>query len=214
MEASDYVRAGNWRTWGPTLLLGRDIHHATLGIIGLGRIGKEVAKRARGFDMEILAYDEYQDEAFAAEMGVTYVSLDELLARSDFVTLHCALTPETHQLIGREELAKMKPTAVLINAARGPVVDTDALTDALAGRDDLGGRPGRDRPGADPAGSSAGVHAECGDCATYRVGVGRYAGQDGSNGSHEPATGHSRRAPGASGESGGARVAQLPVSPG
>ncbi|MEZ4532277.1 MAG: D-glycerate dehydrogenase [Thermomicrobiales bacterium] len=131
VEASDYVRAGNWKTWGPTLLLGRDIHHATLGIIGLGRIGKEVAKRARGFDMEILAYDEYQDEAFAAEMGVTYTSLDELLQRSDFVTLHCALTPETYQLIGRDELAKMKPTAVLVNAARGPVVDTDALTDAL-----------------------------------------------------------------------------------
>lgn len=131
-EGSDYVRAGKWQTWGPTLLLGRDIHHATLGIIGLGRIGKEVAKRARGFDMEILAYDEYQDEAFAAEIGVTYVSLDELLSRSDFVTLHCALTPDTHQLIGRDELAKMKPTAVLINAARGPVVDTDALTDALS----------------------------------------------------------------------------------
>lgn len=131
VEASDYVRAGNWKTWGPTLLLGRDIHHATLGIIGLGRIGKEVAKRARGFDMEILAYDEYQDDAFAAELGVDFVALDELLARSDFVTLHCALTPETHQLIGREQLARMKPTAVLINAARGPVVDTEALTDAL-----------------------------------------------------------------------------------
>ncbi len=131
VESSDYVRAGKWKTWGPTLLLGRDIHHATLGIIGLGRIGKEVAKRARGFDMEILAFDEYQDEAFAAEMGVTFVSLDDLLARSDFVTLHCALTPDTHQMIGRDEFAKMKPTAVLINAARGPVVDTDALTDAL-----------------------------------------------------------------------------------
>jgi glyoxylate reductase len=131
VEASDYVRAGNWKTWGPTLLLGRDIHHATLGIIGLGRIGKEVAKRARGFDMEILAYDEYQDDAFAAEMGVTYVSLDELLKRSDFVTLHCALTPETYQLIGADELKKMNSTAVLINAARGPVVDTEALTDAL-----------------------------------------------------------------------------------
>jgi glyoxylate reductase len=131
VEASDYVRAGNWKTWGPTLLLGQDIHHATLGIIGLGRIGKEVAKRARGFDMEILAYDEYQDDAFAAEMGVTYVSLGELLQRSDFVTLHCALTPETYQLIGAEELATMKPSAVLINAARGPVVDTEALTNAL-----------------------------------------------------------------------------------
>lgn len=131
VEASDYVRAGNWKTWGPTLLLGRDIHHATLGIIGLGRIGKEMAKRGRGFDMEILAYDAYQDEQFAKEHGVAYVALDELLTRSDFVTLHCALTPETYQLIGRDELAKMKSTAVVINAARGPVVDTDALTDAL-----------------------------------------------------------------------------------
>lgn len=131
VEASDYVRAGNWKTWGPTLLLGRDIHHATLGIVGLGRIGKEVAKRGRGFDMEILAYDEYQDDTFAAEMGVTYVPLEELLARSDFVTLHCALTPDTHQLIGAAELARMKSTAVLINAARGPVVDTAALTEAL-----------------------------------------------------------------------------------
>jgi len=131
VEGSDYVRAGNWKTWGPTLLLGRDIHHATLGIIGLGRIGKEVARRARGFDMTILAYDEYHDDAFAAEHGVTYVSLDELLARSDFVTLHCALTPETYQLIGRDELAKMKQSAVLVNAARGPVVDTEALTEAL-----------------------------------------------------------------------------------
>lgn len=131
VEASDYVRAGNWKTWGPTLLLGRDIHHATLGIIGLGRIGKEVAKRARGFDMEILAYDEYEDTAFAKETGVTNVSLDELLTRSDFVSLHCALTPETHQLISYAELAKMKSSAVLINAARGPVVDTEALTAAL-----------------------------------------------------------------------------------
>lgn len=131
VEGADYVRAGHWKTWGPTLLLGQDIHHATIGIVGLGRIGKEVAKRARGFDMEILAFDEYQDEAFAAEMGVTFVSLEELLTRSDFVTLHCSLTPDTYQLIGRDELAKMKPAAILINAARGPVVDTDALTEAL-----------------------------------------------------------------------------------
>lgn len=131
VEAADYVRAGRWKTWGPTLLLGRDVHHATLGIIGLGRIGKEVAKRARGFDMEILAYDEYHDDAFATAMGVRYVSLNELLEQSDFVTLHCALTPDTYQLIGHDELARMKPEAILINAARGPVVDTDALTNAL-----------------------------------------------------------------------------------
>ena len=131
VEGADYVRAGKWVTWGPTLLLGRDLHGATLGIVGFGRIGKEMAKRARGFDMTILAFDEYQDEAAAAELGVAFVELDELLRRSDFVTLHCALTDETRHLIGQRELHLMKREAILINAARGPVVDTDALTDAL-----------------------------------------------------------------------------------
>jgi glyoxylate reductase len=131
VEGADYVRAGKWQTWGPTLFLGRDLHHATLGIIGFGRIGKEMAKRARGFDMTILAYDTYQDETAAKELGVTYVELDELLQRADFVTLHSALTDETRHLIGKRELELMKPEAILVNAARGPVVDTDALTDAL-----------------------------------------------------------------------------------
>jgi len=131
VEGADYVRAGKWTTWGPTLLLGRDLHGATLGIIGFGRIGKEMAKRARGFDMTILAYDEYQDAAVAAELGVSYVDLDDLLTHSDFVTLHCALTDETRHLIGQRELDLLKPEAILINASRGPVVDTDALTNAL-----------------------------------------------------------------------------------
>ena len=131
VESVDYVRAGKWVTWGPTLLLGRDVHGATLGIVGFGRIGKEVARRARGFSMRILAYDTYQDDTAAAELGVEFRPLDDLLRESDFVTLHVALTPETTHLIGERELGLMKPEAILVNAARGPVVDTDALVTAL-----------------------------------------------------------------------------------
>ncbi|HEY8447440.1 MAG TPA: D-glycerate dehydrogenase [Thermomicrobiales bacterium] len=130
-EGIDYVRAGKWLTWGPTLLLGRDVHGATLGIVGFGRIGKEMAKRARGFSMRILAYDAYPDHESARELGVEIVPLDDLLRESDFVTLHVALTPETRHLIGTRELGLMKREAVLVNAARGPVVDTDALVTAL-----------------------------------------------------------------------------------
>lgn len=132
VEGADYVRAGKWQTWGPTLLMGTDIHHATLGIVGFGRIGKEVAKRGRGFDMRILAFDTMPDKAAAAELGVEFADLDTVLRESDFVSLHCALTEETRHLIDAGALATMKSTAILINAARGPVVDTDALVEALA----------------------------------------------------------------------------------
>ena len=131
VEGADYVRAGKWRTWGPTLLRGRDLTGATLGIVGFGRIGREVAKRARGFEMTVLAFDEYEDETAARELGARYVPLDELLGQADFVTLHVALTPETEKLIGARELGLMKREAILVNAARGPVVDTDALVAAL-----------------------------------------------------------------------------------
>ncbi|MDQ3443496.1 MAG: D-glycerate dehydrogenase [Chloroflexota bacterium] len=131
VEADRYVREGHWQTWGPRLLLGQDIGGATLGIVGFGRIGKELARMASGFNMRILANDAYEDPKAAEEFGVTYVPLDELLRESDFVSLHVALTPETQQLIGAHELGLMKTTAVLINAARGPVVDTDDLVAAL-----------------------------------------------------------------------------------
>ena len=131
VEGVDYVRAGNWQTWSPTLLLGQDITGATLGIVGLGRIGKEMARRGTGFGMRLIAYDEHQDKAAAKELGVSFVSLEKLLRESDFVSLHCTLTTESRHLIGASELAMMKPSAVLINAARGPVVDTDALVEAL-----------------------------------------------------------------------------------
>jgi lactate dehydrogenase-like 2-hydroxyacid dehydrogenase len=131
-EAYDYVRQGNWRTWAPMVLLGSDIHHATLGILGFGRIGREVAKRARGFDMQVLYYDvqpaSAEDEA---RLGARCASMDEVLSQSDFVTLHVNLTPETHHLMNRTTFARMKPTAMLVNASRGPVVDPDDLYDAL-----------------------------------------------------------------------------------
>ena len=130
-ESIEYVRKGKWRTWGPLLLLGQEISGATLGIIGLGRIGKEVARRASGFGMRVLAYDEYQDTEFAAQHNVEYTDMATVLREADFLTLHVALTPETRQLIGAAEFAQMKPSAILINAARGPVVDTDALVAAL-----------------------------------------------------------------------------------
>jgi glyoxylate reductase len=137
-ESIAYVRDGKWKTWGPLLLLGREVSGATIGIVGLGRIGKEVAKRARGFDMRVLAFDPFEDGVFAREHEVTYVPLEQLLVDSDFVTLHVALTDETQHLIGTPELGRMKPTAILVNASRGPVVDTDALVDALRNGSILG----------------------------------------------------------------------------
>ena len=133
-EGVDYVRDGYWRTWGPMLLMGVDVHDATLGIVGFGRIGREMARRARGFGMRIL----YQDVNPAtpedeAELGVRRVEMDELLRESDFVSLHVNLTAETHHLIDADALRAMKRTAVLVNTSRGPVVDPDALERALAG---------------------------------------------------------------------------------
>jgi lactate dehydrogenase-like 2-hydroxyacid dehydrogenase len=131
VEGVDYVRAGRWKTWGPMLLMGPDIHSATLGIVGLGRIGRAVARRARGFDMRILYHDIQPIPEAEADLDVTFVDMDTLLAESDFVTLHVNLTEATHHLISREELRKMKSTAVLVNASRGGVIDPQALYEAL-----------------------------------------------------------------------------------
>ncbi len=133
VEGARFVQAGNWRTWGPTLLLGQDVHGATLGLVGLGRIGQAVARRAGGFAMRILFHDPGMDPAEArARFGAEARSLDDLLAEADFVSLHVPATPQTHHLIGARELGLMKPTAILINTARGTVVDPDALYHALA----------------------------------------------------------------------------------
>ena len=133
VEADNYTRNGQWKTWGPMTLLGHDIHHATLGIIGLGRVGMEVAKRARGFDMKILYYSRSRKSAEEeSRLGLEYVDkMPELLSRSDFISIHVPLTEETHKLIGTDEFAVMKPSAVFINASRGAVVDQRALYEAL-----------------------------------------------------------------------------------
>ena len=131
VEGANYVRAGKWKTWGPMLLLGHDVHHATLGLIGLGRIGVEMAKRARGFEMRVLYYDVIRHEEFEQQYGLTYAPLEDVLKQADFVSIHTPLTPETHHLMNRDRFALMKPNAILINTSRGPVVDSDALLSAL-----------------------------------------------------------------------------------
>ncbi|HET58207.1 MAG TPA: D-glycerate dehydrogenase [Deltaproteobacteria bacterium] len=131
-EGIDYIRTGHWVAFKPMELLGKDVHHATLGIIGLGSIGLEVAKRARGFDMDVIYYDHHMRAELGRPVGAVMCdSFDELLSRSDFITIHAPLTDATQGLINAEVLSKMKKTAILVNASRGPVVDTDALYDAL-----------------------------------------------------------------------------------
>lgn len=130
-EGIENVRAGQWRTWEPLGLLGADVWGATLGIVGLGRIGTAVARRARGFHMRVLYHDRARRPDLEAELGLECAGLDDLLAQADFISLHTPLTPETHHLVGERALKRMKPTAILVNTSRGPVVDTDALMRAL-----------------------------------------------------------------------------------
>jgi glyoxylate reductase len=130
-EADAYTRDGRFREWGLLLLLGTDVHGKTLGILGLGRIGKAVARRAQGFAMRILYHDAIRDEAAERELGVIYRDKATVLQEADFVTLHVPLLDETRHYIGEAELRRMKPTAFLINASRGPVVHEAALVRAL-----------------------------------------------------------------------------------
>ncbi|HEX2767179.1 MAG TPA: D-glycerate dehydrogenase [Candidatus Limnocylindria bacterium] len=131
-EGVDYVRDGHWKTWGPMLLMGVDLHGGTLGIVGFGRIGRELARRGRGFGMRILYHDVHpatpEEER---ELGAERVDMERLLRESDFISLHVNLTDETRHLINADALRAMKPTAVLVNTSRGPVVDSEALADAL-----------------------------------------------------------------------------------
>jgi glyoxylate reductase len=131
-ESERVLRAGRWEWWGPKLFMGPDVWGKKLGIVGLGRIGQAVARRARGFDMEILYYNRSRREEAEEELGASYLELDELLETADFITLHTPLTDETRHLIDAPELERMKPEAVLVNTSRGPVVDEAALADALA----------------------------------------------------------------------------------
>jgi glyoxylate reductase len=131
VEADKEVREGIWRAWGPDVLTGYDVYGATLGIVGFGRIGQAMARRAKGFNMQILFNDPHCDQEAGKETGAQCVSLDGLLEQADFVTLHTYLSRETYHLINREQFQKMKRSAILINTSRGPVVDPDALAWAL-----------------------------------------------------------------------------------
>lgn len=131
-ESSLDAREGRWQTWSPTGWLGVDLRGATLGIIGLGKIGRAVAERARGFGLRLIYWEPASHPENEAAVGAKYVSFDELLSNSDFVTLHCPLNDSTRGLINEVALQKMKSSAILVNAARGPVVDTPALVRALS----------------------------------------------------------------------------------
>ena len=131
-EAEAYLRAGQWDGWKLKQFLGLDVHHAILGIFGLGHIGQVVARRAIGFEMKIIYHDVRRAASEIEQMcRATFVSKEELLAQADIVTIHVPYSPATHHLIGKQELAKMKPTAIFINASRGGVVDDAALIEAL-----------------------------------------------------------------------------------
>ena len=132
MEASRYVTAGKWRDWSPTTMIANDVFRKTLGIVGMGRIGQAVARRARGFEMTILYHNRKPDPEAERKLGASYRSLADLLAESDIVVLAPPLTPETRHMINDEALARMKPASYLINVGRGPIVDSAALFRALS----------------------------------------------------------------------------------
>ena len=131
-EADRHIRAQGWiHAWGPRMYIGSDVHGKTLGILGMGRIGSAMAKRAKGFDMDVVYHDVYRREDLEEELGIIYKHRDDVMRSADFLSLHVPLTPETHHMMGTEELASMKETAFLINTSRGPVVDEKALAEAL-----------------------------------------------------------------------------------
>ncbi len=134
-EAERFLRAGDWQGWKGDAFMGQDVHHATLGIIGLGRIGQAVARRARGFSMRVLYHNRHRfPREVEMKLGAKYVTFARLLRESDFISLHLPYAPELHHLIGAQEIAQMKPGAVLVNAARGGLVDDAALLAALRSR--------------------------------------------------------------------------------
>jgi gluconate 2-dehydrogenase len=152
VESDRHVRQGQWKRWYLKQFLGTDVHHATLGILGFGRIGQRVARRALGFDMRVIYHSTRPADAEAERAAnAAFVSLEELLARADILSLHVPYSPATHHLIGAGELARMKPGAILIHAARGGVVDDAALVKSLqdghlagAGLDVFENEPGLD----------------------------------------------------------------------
>jgi len=133
LEGDRYVREGKWKTWGPMLLLGNEMRGSTLGLVGFGRIGKAMARRAMGFDMRVIYYDP-NEPMRDPDVKANSVDFETLLEESDFISLHTPLTSDTHNLIDAESLGRMKPNAVLVNTSRGPVIDMDALYEALRDR--------------------------------------------------------------------------------
>jgi glyoxylate/hydroxypyruvate reductase len=132
-EGIDAVRNGEWSTWQPMWLTGQDLHESTVGIMGLGRIGAAVARMLSGFDCKLIYFDPYPNPTLAESLGIEYVSWEDLLSRSDFVTTHTPLTPETRHLFNADAFRRMKKTAIFINTSRGGIVDQEALYDALVG---------------------------------------------------------------------------------
>lgn len=131
VEAAELVKKGEWKSWSPLLLAGHDIHHKTIGIVGMGKIGETVAKRATGFDMDILYHNRSRKPVIEQTLGAVYVSFEELIEKSDFIVCLTPLTTETKKMFTRTVFQKMKPSAIFINASRGPVVDEGALYEAL-----------------------------------------------------------------------------------
>ena len=163
-EGERFLRAHTPWIWGPLMMLGQDVHHKTIGIVGFGRIGQAVARRAKGFGMRVIYSDSVQLPAdVEAETGAERRELDDLLAEADFVSIHTNLTPETRHLFDAETFTRMKRTAVLVNTSRGPVVDELALADALAVRRDLRRRPRRVRTRAGGRGAAALARERRGD---------------------------------------------------
>lgn len=134
VEADNYARAGKWKTWEPMLLAGQDIYRATLGLVGLGRIGSAVARRAKGFEMRVLYYDVVRREDLERSLGIEFCAFEEVLRTADVISVHVPLMESTRHLIGREQFQLMKKTAVFVNTSRGPIVDQKALTEALQNR--------------------------------------------------------------------------------
>lgn len=137
-EAADYIKKGDWTSWSPYLLAGRDVHHKTLGIIGMGKIGLAVAKRAAGFDMNILYHTRSRKSEAEEQFCAQYKSLDDLLEKADFVLVFAPLTEETRGMIGADQFKKMKNSAIFLNVGRGPVVDEEVLVEALRNGDIAG----------------------------------------------------------------------------
>ncbi|HET6781519.1 MAG TPA: D-glycerate dehydrogenase [bacterium] len=134
VEGDAYARAGKWKTWDLMLLAGQDLYGATLGLIGLGRIGSAVARRAKGFEMRVIYYDPYRREDIEKQLGIEYREMNEVLRESDFISVHVPLMESTRHLISRDQFRLMKKTAVFVNTSRGPVVDQRALAEALQAR--------------------------------------------------------------------------------